>query len=228
MHSTCRLSVRVRVLGALHNRYSLVERKLFSLPKLVLLPALVPRHPALWLVFPVAITMDYARSYVSTQITDQVQTYDKKRALLVSKREQIEAFDQKHSHLVLRSGQGSAAFVQRQWHSITTDIQSLGVKSHQLSTLSSFIHWLYWSDMLIPTIEVALSTLVLSQEITISELMVYSRAIEDTIDTLLMRSRSEAAIARMVTESELADKLAVILSTTALDHNGRLIIEVGN
>ena len=38
--------------------------------------------------------------------------------------------------------------------------------------MSRFVNWLYWSDVLIPTIEVALSTLILSNEITVSETMV--------------------------------------------------------
>ena len=59
-------------------------------------------------------------------------------------------------------------------------------------------------------VDCALANLIGIGKIASSEIFVFSRAIEDAVDMVLMKSRSEAELARMMTEIEKLTELADI------------------
>lgn len=70
-----------------------------------------------------------------------------------------------------------------------------------LESLRAYINWLYWSDMLKVGIDVMISALLEHGAMATTDVMVASRVVEDAIDTLLMRSRAEADLATVATDS---------------------------
>lgn len=59
-------------------------------------------------------------------------------------------------------------------------------------------------------VDCALANLIAIGKIVAAEIFVFSRAIEDAVDMVLMKSRSEAELARMMTEIEKLSELSSI------------------
>ena len=78
----------------LQTPFNLAERKLFSLPKLALVPAVLGKHPLMVaLGMPVAILVDAGKSALVARITRGVEVHRRAQRRLESRRSRIEAFD---------------------------------------------------------------------------------------------------------------------------------------
>ena len=79
-------------------RYALIERKIFSLPKLALLPSVVMRHPRLSLLgLPLAVLVDGAKSWLTTKLTMRIEEHRRNAKAIGSKVAKIDAYDLQHA-----------------------------------------------------------------------------------------------------------------------------------
>jgi hypothetical protein len=85
--------------------YQLVNRKLFSLPKVLLLPTMMARQPMLMAqLFPIIFTTDWMKGRAITYMTNRIETLEKQRQELDAMRSKVEAFDIKNAELLQRAG----------------------------------------------------------------------------------------------------------------------------
>jgi ABC-type multidrug transport system fused ATPase/permease subunit len=101
-------------------------------------------------------------------------------------------------------------FTQRQWEALTVKVQQRQVVSDLLSRSKGFFAFIQRNFVFTVLIDCALANLIAIGKIGASEIFVFSRAIEDAVDMVLMRSRSEAELARMMTEISKLQKLVDI------------------
>ena len=192
--------------SAVSTGYNLVERKLFSLPKLALAPGIIWRHPsATATALPLLLLLDVAKASAKAAITTRVEDLRRETQKLTSVRSKVEAHDAKHASLIRAAAAGG--FTRRRWGELTARVQRLEQQQNALAALRNWIGWLYWQDALQPAIECGLALLLTRGHIELSDIWVYSRVVEDAIDTLLMRSRAEAQLARLHTD---ADRLTTL------------------
>ena len=55
-----------------------------------------------------------------------------------------------------------------------------------------WVRWLFWQDVVLPGVECWVAYLLEAGHILQAEVLVYTRAFDDAIDALLMRSKAEA------------------------------------
>jgi hypothetical protein len=85
--------------------YQLVNRKLFSLPKVLLLPVMIARQPMLMAkIFPIIFTTDWMKGRAITYMTMRIETLEKEQQELDAMRSKVEAFDIKNAELLQRAG----------------------------------------------------------------------------------------------------------------------------
>jgi hypothetical protein len=85
--------------------YQLVNRKLFSLPKVLLLPAMMARQPLLMAqLFPIIFTADWMKGRAIAYMTNRIETLAKQQQELHAMRIKVEAFDIKNAELLQRAG----------------------------------------------------------------------------------------------------------------------------
>jgi hypothetical protein len=85
--------------------YQLINRKLFSLPKVLLLPAMMARQPLLMTqLFPIIFTTDWMKGRAITYMTNRIETLEKERQELDAMRSKVESFDIKNAELLQRAG----------------------------------------------------------------------------------------------------------------------------
>ncbi len=81
--------------------YDIFNRKLFSLPKLILLPAIVSRQPMLLLkIFPFIFVTDVIKGRIVASVTDKVEQFTNEARDIKSIRQKVEQFDMKNAELV--------------------------------------------------------------------------------------------------------------------------------
>jgi ABC-type Mn2+/Zn2+ transport system ATPase subunit len=195
-----------------NTNYELINRKLFSLPKILLLPAVMSKQP--WLVLqvsPFIMFSDWLKGKVISSLTTKVENFDKEIKSMVAIRTRVESFDLKNAELLQRSGTGATKFTQRQWEKLTSQIQQKRVLSDLYSRTKSFFNFVQHHFIFSALVDCALAHLIALEKITASDIFVFSRAIEDTIDLVLMKSRSEAELARVTTEMDRLQGLADLL-----------------
>jgi ABC-type multidrug transport system fused ATPase/permease subunit len=180
--------------------YDMFNRKLFSLPKVLLLPSIVIRQPLLLVkIFPFIMLSDLVKARIVATITSEVERLAMKKGVLESKRTRMEQFDLKNSDLIQRSGYGSIEFTERRWIELTEEIQNLAVRSALMVRSRGYFNWLQRNFVMMALVDVALAKLIAIGRIVSADIFVFQRAIEDTIDLLLMRSRAESELATMKT-----------------------------
>jgi len=184
--------------------YDIFNRKIFSLPKLLLLPSALSNQPGLlFTTFPIIFLSDLFKGKVVAMITNQVETLGKEIKQLKAKRTKLEQFDLKHAELLQRSGEDSATvFTKIRWLEITEVIQSKDATKDLLKRTHAFFGWLQRNFIMIVLIDCGLSKLIQIGRIGAADIFVLSRAIEDAVDLLLMRSRAESDLATMMTDIE--------------------------
>jgi len=115
-------------------------------------------------------------------------------------RTKIEAFDMKNADLLQRSGLGSTKFTQRRWAEITEEIQEKQIAGELLKRTRGFFEWLQRNFIFASLIDCALANLIAVGRIVSADIFVFSRAIEDAVDLVLMKSRAEAELTSMEAE----------------------------
>jgi len=188
--------------------YDMVNGKLFSVPKLLLLPQIIAKQPMLMLkIFPFILMSDYFKSIIVARVTSEVERLSKKTQELQSMRTRVEQFDLKNSDLIQRSGYDAIPFTERKWVALTEKIQALSIRRALLNRSRMYFAWLQRNFVMIALVDCALAKLILIGKIVSRDIFVYQRAIEDAIDLLLMKSRAESELASMATSIDVLHDL---------------------
>ena len=193
------------------NVYEICNRKLFSLPKLLILPSVISRQPQLLVsIFPFIIITDMMKGRFVSIITDRVEKYKMEYKTLGAKRTKVEQYDLKNAELLRRSGAGATSYTQYKWDELTMEHQAKSATVDLLERTRSYFQWLQRNFVFVALIDCALARLLADGTIIIGEIFVFSRAIEDVVDLLLIRSRSESELATLMSEVERLTSLNVI------------------
>lgn len=181
----------------------LISRKCFSLPKILLLPKLLSLQPLLIIqVFPIILVVDSIKSATLAKITMKTEALSNEKKELETIRSQVEEFDIRSSHTLQKSGHGSLEFTKLRWIELTDEIQKKDTASQILRMVGRYLRALYWLDILSPMVECAIAEMIAYGNIISAEIMLYSRAMQDALDFLLMRSRAEAELSSLNTAVE--------------------------
>jgi len=188
--------------------YDFFNRKLFSLPKLLLLPGIITRQPLLVAqITPFIFGSDFLKGKIMAFLTTNIERLQKESAETTAVRTKVEAFDMKNAELLQRSGSGATEFTQKRWEELTVSIQQKNFMAEFLERTKRFFNWIQHHFVFTVMIDCALAQLIAVGKIFPSEIFVFSRAIEDAVDTVLMRSRAESELARMITMIERLQEL---------------------
>ena len=189
--------------------YDIFNRKLFSLPKVLMLPGVMARQPMLVVqVFPFIFLSDWIKAWGVSYMTTTIERLRKETMEIKAIRNKVESFDIKNAELLQRSGGGATQFTQRKWEELTVKIQSRENLSELIFRSKQFFSFMQRNFVFTVLIDCALANLIAIGKIVSSEIFVFSRAIEDAVDMMLMRSRSEAELAQLSTDIEKLRELA--------------------
>ncbi|KAL7458372.1 hypothetical protein ACHAWC_010625 [Mediolabrus comicus] len=203
------------------NSYDIINRKLFSLPKLLILPGVISRQPNLLVkIFPLIFLTDMLKGKIVATVTERVEKFQKEARDMNSIRQKVEQFDLKNAELLRRSGMGATKFTQRRWDEFTIDYQAKMAAGDLLRRTRGFYMWLQRNFVFVVLIDCALAKLLAEGSIIVAEIFVFSRAIEDVVDLLLIRSRSESELATLMTQVE---KLKVLDGLWSKSKEARLL-----
>ena len=190
--------------------FALVTRKLFSLPKLMLIPAIVAQQPLMSSgALPVFLLVDAAKCRFVASVTVAIEALQQTSSELESKRSKVETHDASHARAIQDLNAG--AFTHDQWRVLSESVESTQQRKRALELLRGYVRWLYWSDILTPGIEVAIAWLLQTGQIDAGAIWVYARSLEDGIDALLTRSRAEAELAALSTDVQRLEGLHAAL-----------------
>lgn len=103
----------------------------------------------------------------------------------------------KNADLLQRSGFGATKFTQRRWAEITEEIQEKQIASELAKRTRGFFEWLQRNFIFASLIDCALANLIAVGRIMSADIFVFSRAIEDAVDLVLMKSRAESELTSM-------------------------------
>lgn len=183
--------------------YDLFNRKLFSLPKILLLPGVMARQPLLVIqVFPFIMLTDWVKASAVSFMTTKIEHLQEELQHWRAIRTKVESFDLKNAELLHRSGSHSLPFTRKRWEALTNQVQNRLVVMELLQRSKGFFAFIHRNFVFSVLVDCALANLIAVGKIVSTEIFVFSRAMEDAVDLLLMRSRSEAELARMATDLE--------------------------
>jgi len=191
--------------------YELCSRKIFSVPKLLLLPTMIASQPRAFLAaLPVFLALDGAKARGIAALTQAVERRRKAAKTLASIRSKVEAKDVQDAD-ALRAANGEA-FVKARWATLASAIEKEKAFGTFYETVRRYVRWLYWSDFLTPALEVGLAGLLERDLIDVGDVWVTARALEDGLDTLLTRSRAEAELGELTADVERLETFSQALS----------------
>lgn len=85
--------------------YDLFNRKLFSLPKVMLLPTVMARQPRMMAqIFPIIFFSDWVKGRAVAYMTSRIEQLQKEVQELSAIRSKVESFDIKNAELLQRAG----------------------------------------------------------------------------------------------------------------------------
>jgi len=148
-------------------------------------------------VLPLSILLDEGKSRLTALLSGRIEALSDAIQEAGNRRQQVEQHDTKHQELIRLNS--IVGFSRARWTALSASISDLQLRRDALKSVRSFIDWLYWQDMMQPGIECTLGFLLELRHITNVDIWVYSRVVEDAIDTLLTRSRNQAELATMQT-----------------------------
>ena len=100
--------------------YDLFNRKLFSLPKIMLLPVVMSKQPKMiGQIFPIIFVTDWLKGRAVSYMTNRIEDLEKDIQELNAVRSKVESFDLKNSELLYRSGPGAMLFTKQRWLDLT-------------------------------------------------------------------------------------------------------------
>mmetsp|Transcript_10613 Transcript_10613/g.19597 ORF Transcript_10613/g.19597 Transcript_10613/m.19597 type:complete len:828 (-) Transcript_10613:18-2501(-) len=193
--------------------FGTIERKLFSVPKLLLLPGMLVQQP--WLVVsvvPASVGLEMFRAHTMAALTKSIEKFAREITELAQRRRKIEQHDTKNEELIRRSGLSD--FAEQQWRHLAGEIERKTLKYTALGSLRGFINSLYRQDVLSPCYELVIAFLLESQAIRSADIWVYLRAIEDSIDFALTRPRMDASLATLRTNMDRIKDFSTRLERT--------------
>jgi len=194
------------------NAYEIFNRKLFSLPKILLLPGVMAKQPMLIVqIFPLIFISDWVKASIVSFMTARIETLRQEIMDLKSTRTRVESYDMKNAELLQRGGVSASRYTQRQWEKFTVMLQTRESLVALLERSKGFFAFMQRNFIFTVLIDCALANLLSIGKIVSADIFVFSRAVEDAVDTLLMRSRSEAELAQITTEISKLEDLASIL-----------------
>ena len=86
--------------------YDLFNRKLFSLPKVMLLPMVMARQPKMMAqIFPIIFFTDWVKGRAVAYMTSRVEQLQRETQEIDAMRNKVEAFDMKNAELLQRAGE---------------------------------------------------------------------------------------------------------------------------
>jgi energy-coupling factor transporter ATP-binding protein EcfA2 len=195
--------------------YELFNRKLFSVPKLMLLPGIMMKQPMLVAqISPFIFGSDYIKGRLISYMTTTGERLSMEAKEITAIRSKVEAFDMKNAELLQRSGRGATQFTQRKWEELSVKVQQKKLVSDLLKRTKEFFSFIQRNFVFGVLIDCALARLIALGKIVSAEIFVFSRAIEDAVDLVLMRSRAESEIAQMLTEVNKLQQLADVWETS--------------
>lgn len=191
--------------------YDLFNRKFFSLPKVILLPMVMGRQPKMIAqIFPVIFFTDWLKGRAVSYMTHRIEQLEKETQDLNAVRSKVEQFDMKNAELLQRAGPGATDFTRRRWQDLTVQVQMKKVASELTTRTKGFFAFIQRNFVFSVLVDCALAQLMAVGKLASADIFVISRAIEDAVDMVLMRSRSEAELARMMTQIDLLKELAQV------------------
>jgi len=191
--------------------YDLFNRKLFSLPKLMLLPMIMMKQPKLVAqIFPIIFLTDWMKGRAVVYMTERIEELEKDTQQITAMRSKVEAFDIKNAELLQRAGAGATDFTRRRWEELTLQIQVKNIAKDLTARTKAFFAWIERNFVFSVLIDCALAHLISIGKLVSADIFVFSRAIEDAVDTVLMKSRSEAELARMMTQIDNLKEIASV------------------
>lgn len=191
--------------------FHLIDRKLFSVPKMALFPHLLIQQPLfVATALPISMALDACQAAVVSVVTQNAQSLTMESQRLNAELTKIEQHDIRYEDLIRFND--AAEFTRQRWLKITDQINRCDILADTLTSFRMFLKWLYWQDGLTVGIEILIAHLMESGDIKVTGIGVYKRVIEDVIDTLLMRSRADAELASVRSESHKLRALAAAWS----------------
>lgn len=158
-----------------------------------------------WLVaqvFPFIMISDWLKSSAVAFLTRQIEHLQEEVQHWQAIRTKVESFDIKNAELLHRSGAQSLPYTQRRWEALSNQVQNRLVVMHLLQRSKRFFSFIERNFVFSVLVDCALANLIAVGKISSAEIFVFSRAMEDAVDLMLMKSRSEAELARMETDLE--------------------------
>ena len=128
--------------------YRLLERKLFTLPRLALLPGALIGHPiASAAGMAIAVAFDGAKAKAVAFITSRIESLNRESRKLSSIRSRVEAHDSQHAGLL--RGARAEAFTRAHWQALTLELQDVNGRTRALEGVRMWIRWLFWQDVVV-------------------------------------------------------------------------------
>ncbi|KAL1528771.1 hypothetical protein AB1Y20_010099 [Prymnesium parvum] len=191
--------------------FRIFERKVFSLPKLALFPALLYAHPLLSAAFlPLALAVDGAKASLTASLTRRIDEHRAATRRLASRRQRVEAHDAAHAEQI--GAAAAAPLLRRTWRRHAAALQAEAASQAALEGLRDWVGWLYWQDVLSPSVECAVAALLEAGHAGAADVWLYARVLEDGVDALLTRSRKEAQLASLRADAAALRRLAASLA----------------
>jgi hypothetical protein len=162
--------------------YEIFNRKLFSLPKVLLLPSVMSRQPLLIAqVFPFIFISDWVKASAVNYMTTKIEKLQKEINEISAIRSKVESFDIKNAELLQRSGKDATQFTQRRWEKLTIQVQSRQIISDLLGRGKGFFAFMQRNFIFTVLIDCALANLIAIGKIVAAEIFVYSRVSESKL-----------------------------------------------
>lgn len=145
---------------------------------------------------------------------------------LQAKRSKIEGFDVKNADLIQRSTGGkhkesTSPIIKNNWAHITFEIQSLDIRHALLKRTKGYFQWLQSQFILKALVDGAIAMLIATNKLGSADIFVFARAMEDAVDFILTRSRSESELSEMATNVQILNELADLLE---MNKNNRKLL----
>lgn len=121
--------------------FHLLERKLFSLPKLALLPGVFTSHPVLGIVaLPAFLAVDGGKSWLNAKLTEQIEVHRRAGKKIDSTIQKVEAFDLKHAAQITSAG--AFQLTRDRWRQLLLSRQHEQTRRMILQNLRNWLGWL--------------------------------------------------------------------------------------
>lgn len=159
-------------------------------------------------IFPIIFVSDWVKGRAVSYMTSRIENLQKETQELISIRSKVESFDIKNAELLQRAGPGATEFTRRRWEELTVQVQMKEVAKELTSRTKNFFAFIERNFVFTVLVDCALAHLISVGKLVAADVFVFSRAIEDAVDMVLMKSRSEAELARMMTQIDKMKELA--------------------